>query len=110
MKRIFSLLLALAVLMGLLAGCTQSGEGFRPAYYSNEASDAAYTLENDTLRFTLDGKTSCFTLTDKRSGRVWTSVPEGGGGGRDGLRHHKKRPALHADSDLQRPQGQRHAL
>ena len=77
MKRIFSLLLALAVLMGLLAGCTQSGEGFRPAYYSNEASDAAYTLENDTLRFTLDGKTSCFTLTDKRSGRVWTSVPEG---------------------------------
>lgn len=77
MKRIFSLLLALAVLIGLLAGCTQSGESFRAAYYSNEASDAAYTLENDTLRFTLDGQTSCFTLTDKRSGRVWTSVPEG---------------------------------
>ena len=77
MKRIFSLLLALAVLMGLLAGCTQSGESFRAAYYSNEAGDAAYTLENDTLRFTLDGQTSCFTLTDKRSGRVWTSVPEG---------------------------------
>ncbi len=33
MKRIFSLLLALAVLMGLLAGCTQSGEGLRPGDY-----------------------------------------------------------------------------
>lgn len=77
MKRILSLLLALAVLTGLLAGCTQSTDDFRTVYYSNDESDAVYTLENDTLRFTLDGETSCFTLTDKRSGRVWSSVPEG---------------------------------
>ena len=49
MKRIFSLLLALAVLMGLLAGCTQSGESFRAAYYSNEAADSAVEAADDRI-------------------------------------------------------------
>lgn len=76
MKRILSLLLGSAVLVGLLAGCTQSTDRFRAAYYSAEGNQAEYILENDTLRFSLDGRTSYFTLTDKRSGRRWTSVPE----------------------------------
>lgn len=68
--------LALLVLLSLLCGCAGSTERFRAEYYSSEENEQSYLLENDILRFELDGATSYFTLTDKRSGRVWTSVPE----------------------------------
>ena len=77
MRQKLCALLALLLLLGLLAGCSGSTAGFSVEYYSSEENEASYVLENETLRFVLDGETSYFTLTDKRSGNVWSSVPEG---------------------------------
>ena len=77
MRQKLCALLALLLLLGLLAGCSGSTAGFSVEYYSSEENEASYVLENGTLRFVLDGETSYFTLTDKRSGNVWSSVPEG---------------------------------
>lgn len=75
-KRALCVLLSLFVFASLFTGCGTNEQEQTLTYWTNEENAAAYTLENDTLRFELDGTTGYFSLKDKRTGTVWTSVPE----------------------------------
>ena len=74
--RHFKWILGLTVLLLLLAGCQSAPQETKVEYYRNTDNLERYVLENQQLRLTMDGKTSYFTLEDKRSGRVWSSVPQ----------------------------------
>lgn len=79
MKR-YLCIISIVLLLCLLAGCDGLlGQPEEPEiiYYSNSDNEYEYVLENDTLTFKMTGETGYFTLTDKRSGRVWNSVPAG---------------------------------
>lgn len=77
MKQKLSLFLTLALVLCMFSACTSESVHTETEYYTAGDNQAVYTLENDTLKLEMDGATSYFTLTDKRSGRVWHSVPEG---------------------------------
>ena len=82
-KRITSLLLVCACILLPLTGCAHDArEGDTELTPAASPSDSDWeemqenvVLENDRIRFTLDAATTHFTVCDKRTGRVYSSVP-----------------------------------
>lgn len=82
-KRITSLLLVCACMLLPLTGCAHDArEGDTELTPAASPSDSNWeemqenvVLENDRIRFTLDAATTHFTVCDKRTGRVYSSVP-----------------------------------
>lgn len=67
----------LLALFVLLCACGTEEAQFTATQYSAAENQSSYRLENELLCLTMDGATSYFRLEDKRTGEVWTSVPDG---------------------------------
>ena len=88
----------LAIIAGLLVfvlkyqASTLEDEKIQPKAYSGDG--APCVLENEYLKFEMDSTSTNFTVTVKSSGKVWSSVPEGGLEDSSAINEIKKR--LHA--------------
>lgn len=79
MKKFILLVIAAALIAAVifLAGGQQEDAEQELVYYSNRDNLSTYTLENEYLTLEMSGSNAQFVLTDKRTGRVWNSVPDG---------------------------------
>lgn len=78
-SKILSLLLALGLAAGALAGCGQEEEQEESiVVYGYEEDKSEYVMENEHLKFVMNPATTQFTLTEKKTGNVWYSNPPEG--------------------------------